>query len=147
MSGVLSGKIKGFHGHRRGYSDRSATQSAVGYGAMNPIDPNTPAEPRRERRRYLRIKVAVDVRLELEKQATPLRAHTSDLSLGGCYVEMMFTLEVGTKVKLTLFVSDGKVTVDGIVATRDLQVGNGIRFTAMAPEDNARLRHFIAIVR
>jgi len=94
------------------------------------------------------MKVAVEVRLHVEKQTTPpLRAQTSDVSLGGCYVEMMFTLEVGTKVYLTLFISDAKVNVEGIVVTRDLQVGNGIRFTAMAVEDNARLRHFLATVR
>jgi len=113
---------------------------------MSPTDPNNPAEPRRERRRHLRTRVAVEVRLQPDKQATPIKAQTSDVSLGGCYVEMMFTLEVGTKVRLTLFVSDGKVNIDGVVATRDLQVGNGIRFTDMAPEDNARLRHFLASV-
>jgi c-di-GMP-binding flagellar brake protein YcgR len=114
---------------------------------MSPSDPNHPAEPRRERRRHLRVKVAAEIRLELQKQATPLRAKTSDISLGGCYVEMMFTLEVGTKVKLTLLVDNGKVNVDGIVVSRDLQVGNGIQFTDMAAEDNARLRRFLATVR
>jgi len=113
---------------------------------MSPADPNNPAEPRRQRRRHLRVKVAVEVRLVLEKQSTPLRAQTSDLSLGGCYVEMMFTLEVGTKVKLTLFVRNEKVNVDGIVVTRHLQVGNGIQFTDMAVEDSARLRHFLTTV-
>jgi c-di-GMP-binding flagellar brake protein YcgR len=113
---------------------------------MSPADPNKPAEPRRERRRHLRTRVAVEVRLELDKHTTPLKAQTSDISLGGCYVEMMFTLEVGTKVRLTLFVNDGKVNVDGFVATRDLQVGNGIQFTGMAAEDNARLRHFLSSV-
>jgi len=113
---------------------------------MSPNDPDNPAESRRERRRHLRTRVAVEVRLELNKQGTPLKAQTSDISLGGCYVEMMFTLEVGTKVKLTLLVSNGKLNIDGVVATRDLQVGNGIRFTGMAPEDNARLRHFLASV-
>jgi c-di-GMP-binding flagellar brake protein YcgR len=113
---------------------------------MSSTDPNNPAEPRRERRRHLRTRVGVEVRLELNKQATPIKAQTSDISLGGCYVEMMFTLEVGTKVGLTLFVSDGKVNIDGVVATRDLQVGNGIQFTGMSPADNARLRHFLATI-
>jgi c-di-GMP-binding flagellar brake protein YcgR len=113
---------------------------------MSLTGPNNPAEPRRERRRHLRTKVAVEVRLELERQATPLKAQTSDLSIGGCYVKMMFTLEVGTKVKLTLFVDNGKVTINGIVATRDLQVGNGIQFSDMSAEDNSRLRHFLAAV-
>jgi c-di-GMP-binding flagellar brake protein YcgR len=94
------------------------------------------------------MKVAVEVRLHLEKQATPpLRAQTADISLGGCYVEMMFTLEVGTKVYLTIFLSDTKVNVEGIVVTRDMQVGNGVQFTSMAAEDNAKLRHFLATVR
>jgi c-di-GMP-binding flagellar brake protein YcgR len=93
------------------------------------------------------VKVAVEVRLELQKQSTPLRAQTSDISLGGCYIEMMFTLEVGTRVKLTLFLSDGKANVDGVVVSRHMQVGNGIQFTAMGAEDNARLRHFLSLVR
>jgi c-di-GMP-binding flagellar brake protein YcgR len=94
------------------------------------------------------MKVAVEVRLHVEKQATPpLRAQTADISLGGCYVEMMFTLEVGTKVYLTIFLSDSKVNVEGVVVTRDMQVGNGVQFTAMATEDNAKLRHFLATVR
>ena len=94
------------------------------------------------------MKVAVEVRLHLEKQTTPpLRAQTADISLGGCYVEMMFTLEVGTKVYLTIFLSDTKVNVEGIVVTRDMQVGNGVQFTSMAAEDNAKLRHFLATVR
>jgi c-di-GMP-binding flagellar brake protein YcgR len=94
------------------------------------------------------MKVAVEVRLHVEKQATPpLRAQTADISLGGCYVEMMFTLEVGTKVYLTIFVSDATVNVEGIVVTRDLQVGNGVQFTAMSAKDNAKLKHFLAAVR
>jgi c-di-GMP-binding flagellar brake protein YcgR len=94
------------------------------------------------------MKVAVEVRLHVEKQARPpLRAQTADISLGGCYVEMMFTLEVRTKVYLTIFISDAKVNVEGIVVTRDLQVGNGVQFTAVSAEDNAKLKHFLDTVR
>jgi hypothetical protein len=35
------------------------------------------------------------------------------------------------------------VSTGGIVVTRDLQVGNGIEFTDMAPEDRERLKHFL----
>jgi c-di-GMP-binding flagellar brake protein YcgR len=121
----------------------------MGRCALSPTDPTNPAQPRRERRRHLRLKVAVEVRLHVGKQATPpLKAQTADISLGGCYVEMMFTLEVGTKVYLTIFLSDAaKVNVEGVVVTRDMQVGNGVQFTAMSTEDNARLRHFLATVR
>lgn len=114
---------------------------------MSPTDPNKPSEPRKQRRRHLRAKAAVEVELQLEKHATPLRAKTANLSLSGCYVEMMFTLEVGTKVKLTFRVKDATVSTGGIVVTRDLQVGNGIQFTGMVAEDTARLKQFLAAVR
>jgi hypothetical protein len=54
---------------------------------------------------------------------------------------------VGTKVYLTIFLINAKVNVEGVVVTRDLQVGNGVQFTAMSTEDNAKLRHFLATVR
>lgn len=111
---------------------------------MSPTDPNNPAAG--ERRRHLRQKVAAEVRLQLEKHGTPLRAQTADISLGGCYVEMMFTLEIGTKVKLTLWLQEAKVDIEGTVVTRDLQVGNGIQFTNMSTEDSARLKHFLSAV-
>ena len=56
---------------------------------------------------------------------------------------MMFTLEVGTKLKIVLWINDVKVSTGGLVVTRDLQVGNGIEFTDMAPEDRERLKHFL----
>jgi c-di-GMP-binding flagellar brake protein YcgR len=110
---------------------------------MSPASPKSPSEPRKERRRHLRVKAGVEVELQLQKQATPFRVKTTDLSLGGCYVEMMFTLEVGTKVNLTLSLNDAKVSTEGIVVTRDLQVGNGIQFTGMDAEDRARLKRFL----
>ncbi len=58
---------------------------------------------------------------------------------------MMFTLEVGTKLKIVLWLNDVQVSTGGIVVTRDLQVGNGIKFIDMATEDRLRLRRFLAV--
>jgi c-di-GMP-binding flagellar brake protein YcgR len=110
------------------------------------MSPTESSEPRKERRRHLRIKATVEIELHLEKQAVPLRPKITDLSLGGCYIEMIFTLEVGTKVNLTLRIGDAKVNTEGIVVTRDLQIGNGIRFTDMGAEDKIRLKNFLAAV-
>lgn len=57
---------------------------------------------------------------------------------------MMFTLEVGTKLKIVLRFNGVKVITGGVVTTRDLQGGNGIEFTDMAPEDYAKLQRFLA---
>src|SRR6266478_4076520 len=110
---------------------------------MDPTSPNHPKSKRKERRQHPRTKVAVEVDLQSERTATPLRVKTADLSIGGLYVEMMFTLEVGTKLKIELWINDVKVSTGGVVVTRDLQVGNGIKFTDMAPEDGERLKHFL----
>ena len=112
---------------------------------MAPDDPDNRFEsPRQERRQHARLKVAVEGELHLEGGRTPLRLKTADLSLGGLYVEMMFTLAVGTKLKIILSIAGLPVSIQGVVATRDLQVGNGIKFTDMTPEDRAKLKSFLA---
>ncbi|PYX50577.1 MAG: hypothetical protein DMG76_34315 [Acidobacteria bacterium] len=64
------------------------------------------------------MKIAVEAELQSERTATPLRVKTADLSLDGFYVEMMFTLEVGTKLKIVLWIDDVKVSIGGIVMAR-----------------------------
>jgi c-di-GMP-binding flagellar brake protein YcgR len=104
-----------------------------------------PERKQQERRQHFRTKVPVAVELQSERASGPLRNKTADLSIGGLYVEMMFTLEVGTKLKIVLWINDVKVSTGGVVVTRDLQVGNGIEFTDMAPEDRERLKHFLTV--
>jgi c-di-GMP-binding flagellar brake protein YcgR len=108
---------------------------------VNDID-GSPERKQREHRQHSRTKVIVTAELQSERTSGPLRVETADLSIGGLYVEMMFTLEVGTRLKIVLWIDDVKVSTGGIVVTRDLQVGNGIEFTDMTPEDRERLNHF-----
>ena len=110
------------------------------------MSPTEPSESRPQRRRYERTKTAVEVELYSDQHTTPPRSKTADLSLGGCYLEMMFTLPVGTKLKLALWLDDVKLNVDGVIVTRDVQVGNGIQFTSMSAEDSARLQQYLADV-
>ena len=112
---------------------------------MDPTSPNHPESKRKERRQHPRTKVAVEVDLQSERTATPLRVKSADLSLGGLYVEMMFTLEVGTKLKIVLWLNDVQVSTGGMVVTRDLQVGNGIKFIDLATEERLRLKRFLAV--
>ena len=112
---------------------------------MDPTSPNHPESKRKERRQHPRTKVAVEVDLQSERTATPLRVKSADLSLGGLYVEMMFTLEVGTKLKIVLWLNDVQVSAGGMVVTRDLQVGNGIKFIDLATEERLRLKRFLAV--
>jgi len=97
-----------------------------------------------EKRQHPRTKVAVPAEIRVEGTSGPLSVQTADLSMGGLYVEMMFTLPVGTKLKTILWINDVEVSTDGIVVTRDIQVGNGIQFTNMTPENRERLKNFLS---
>jgi c-di-GMP-binding flagellar brake protein YcgR len=97
-----------------------------------------------ERRRYPRVKTEIPLELRHPGSPAPLRATTSEISVGGCYIETMFTLDVGTKVEIVLWLDDQKLKAQGVVATRYPQVGNGIDLVEMAPEDRQKLERHIA---
>lgn len=72
-----------------------------------------------------------------------MRTATDEISLCGCYIETMFTMDVGTKLELILSVKDNRITTVAVVATKYPQVGNGIDFIEMANVDRLRLHAFI----
>jgi PilZ domain-containing protein len=99
--------------------------------------------PPPERRNDQRVKAKIPVEIYLEGSDLPLRGATSDLSLHGCYIETVFPFPLGTLLDLKLQI-DGTLLVQATVATCDPQVGNGIQFTRMLPEDIDELKAFIA---
>ncbi len=98
--------------------------------------------PPPERRSDNRVKVKIPVEIYLEGSDTPIRGATSDLSLHGCYIESVFPFPIGTVLELKLQVN-GTLLVLATVVTSDPQVGNGIHFTRMLPEDIEELRAFL----
>jgi len=105
---------------------------------------NHPADkPPVERRRFPRFKTAVPVELRPEGSAVSTHSQTSDLSLGGCYVEMNFALATKTKLRLVLWVEDERVTTEAVVITHDRGFGNGVQFLNMPAEDQARIKKYL----
>jgi PilZ domain len=96
-----------------------------------------------ERRRFPRVKSALALELRYAGCTAPVRATTSEISLGGCYIETMFTLDVGTKLDVVIWLDGQKLAAKGVVATRYPQVGNGIDITDMKLEDRAKLEAFL----
>lgn len=95
-----------------------------------------------ERRETARLKLRVPVEIYTEGSDSPIRGATSDLSLGGCYIETIFPFPVGTELELKLQI-DGTLLVLATVVTCDPQVGNGIHFSKMLPEDLNELRDLL----
>jgi hypothetical protein len=110
---------------------------------MNNNDQNdSHDEQRPERRARPRAKLKVPVELFAPNSDVPLRGATSDLSEIGCYIESIYPFPIGTVLEMSLQL-DGTLLAVGKVVTSDPQVGNGIEFSKMLPEDREELRAFI----
>jgi c-di-GMP-binding flagellar brake protein YcgR len=101
------------------------------------------SEHHADRRAYPRTKVFVPTELHLPNQETPMQEQTSDLSLGGCYVKTLVSIPVGTKLAVSLWLGEDKVTISAMVVTCHPLVGNGIQFLSMLPPDRDRVRTFL----
>ena len=98
--------------------------------------------PDSERREHQRLKIKVPIEIYTENSTSPIRGATSDLSLTGCYIETIFPFPIGTQLEIKLQL-EGILLVVGTVVTSDPQVGNGIHFARMLPEDIEELRVFL----
>jgi c-di-GMP-binding flagellar brake protein YcgR len=97
---------------------------------------------RNDRREYPRIKVSVPVEIQTDAGGSPIRGATADLSLGGCYIETIFPFPIGTSLDLQLSI-ETTALIAATVVTCDPQVGNGIEFIRMLPEDREALKAFL----
>ena|SRR5208283_692496 len=97
---------------------------------------------RTEQRKCPRIKVNLPVELHVPGNDVPLRCSIADLSESGCYIESIFPFSIGTVFEMN-FEINGTVLALGTVVTCDPQVGNGIKFTKMLPEDQEELRNYV----
>ena len=95
-----------------------------------------------ERRKHPRFTVSVPVEVHAEGSDTPIRCTTSDLSLGGCYIESMYPFPVGSILDLRLQL-ENTLLIQARVVTSYPQVGNGMEFVRMLPEDRAELGKFL----
>lgn len=95
-----------------------------------------------ERRQNPRFKIGVPVEIHAEGSTAPLHCATSDLSLGGCYIESMYPFPAGTCLELKLDAGE-TLLISAKVVTCDPQFGNGIQFLRMLPEDRAALSKFV----
>ena len=101
----------------------------------------------RYRRYSVRHPFAAEVEmLELES-GSRLRGRTSDLSLGGCFVCLRRTLEIGARVRGTLTHEGQKLRILAVVRVVKPQVGMGLEFLDIDQESSATLLAWINNLR
>jgi c-di-GMP-binding flagellar brake protein YcgR len=98
-----------------------------------------------ERRRYRRYPCALPIEIRPKGTGAPIRLKTSDLSAGGCYVEIAFTLAPQTPLEIVLWLGDRKLVFNGVVTTSDPQMGNGISFAHMTDDQRKQLEEFLLL--
>jgi hypothetical protein len=96
-----------------------------------------------ERRQHPRRRCSLSVELHPATQESRIWGRVSDISLGGCFVEMSSTLKEGTKVRLALWIQDKKLWAVGKVAAARLGSGVGIEFEEIKTDDREQLKRYL----
>lgn len=94
-----------------------------------------------EQRDQPRVPVFLDVAWEGTGQLT---ARTSDLSLGGCFIDTVSRVTEGETVRFRLRMPDGDwLQLMGVVAYTYPNIGFGLRFVDMSTEAQSKLKQLI----
>jgi CheY-like chemotaxis protein len=80
---------------------------------------------------------------EAEKDDPPVRCKLTDLSLGGCYLEISSPFPVRTRIVLAMKVGDVELRVEGVVRVMHPEVGMGVEFTQKTTEQRNHVEKFI----
>lgn len=95
-----------------------------------------------ERRQFSRRACRIEAQVNIAGDSVQLPARVTDISLGGCYVEMLAPLPVDAMIELTLNPGDTTMHATGKVRSSQTGFGMGISFTGLNPEDFEKLRKF-----
>jgi CheY-like chemotaxis protein len=80
---------------------------------------------------------------ESERDDPPVDCKLTDLSLGGCYLEIASPFPVQTRVLLTMQMADLRVQAQGAVRVMHPEIGMGVEFTQKTPEQKEAVDKFI----
>lgn len=96
-----------------------------------------------ERRRHARYTVQVPIEILLEDTQISARCETTDLSQGGCYIQLVVPLPVGIRLHATLWLDGYPIVIRGLIVTRHPDFGNGIMFVDIEGQGEALLTRYL----
>jgi len=80
---------------------------------------------------------------DAEKDDPPVRCSLTDLSLGGCYLEIPSPFPVSTRVTLSMRAAGVELRSEGVVRVMHPEKGMGVEFTQTTTEHRALLEKFL----
>jgi len=116
-----------------------AWESAKEQGGLRFVQPTE--EVRQQLREWLRQNSQ-----EVEQDDPPIRCQLSDLSLGGCYLEISSPFPASSRVTLSMRAAGVEVRVPGTVRIMHPEKGMGVEFTQNTAEHRAALEKFLGVL-
>ena len=95
-----------------------------------------------ERRQFARHPCRIETKVTVEDGSITLPGKIEDISLGGCYVEMLAPLPSNTQVRLSFKLEGEVLEPHGRVCSSQIGSGMGIAFTSVKPEEFEALRRY-----
>jgi hypothetical protein len=92
-----------------------------------------------ELRRYPRAKVPGSLFVGWQLGAQRFVSRLDNIALGGAFIRTPNPPNLQSPIKLIVTVPGGYVRATGVVRQSSPQIGMGIEFTSMSPEDRSRL--------
>ena len=80
---------------------------------------------------------------ESEKDDPPVRCKLTDLSLGGCYLEIASPFPPRTRIILSMRAGDLELRVEGVVRVMHPEVGMGVELTQKTADQRMQVEKFI----
>lgn len=96
-----------------------------------------------DRRQYARFKCFISALLRVQGSQLPIWGQVTDISQGGCYVQLSQPLPVGTRISLELLMKIANLRGEGVVCSSHSGRGMGIKFVEMSNEYRDQVRQFV----
>ena len=96
-----------------------------------------------ERRRAPRYPIIADAEVTEIASETKLGARTSDLSVGGCFLDMINPSPEGTEIVVRISRADTTFTARGKVVFQFPNMGMGVMFTSVPASQQAVLEKWL----
>jgi len=106
------------------------------------IQKNKPSKPTKQRS-VRRCQLVASVEVTEPHSGTRLSGRTSEIGLGGCYVDVLNPLPIGTLVELRIVRDQGVFETKAKVVYADAGFGMGVAFTEMAPDQRSVLETWL----
>jgi hypothetical protein len=102
-----------------------------------------PLRRQEERRRHVRFNCAGVAQVWQDGNEHATTGRINEISMGGCYVEIMAPIHAGTSVRLQLEVNLRTIRLHAVVRISQPALGMGIEFTRIAPMEAEKLHRVI----